>query len=80
MDLRIGGEDLWSVNPGHHTAGTFPEIEPGKRSVFSWGWESGMDLPPGASTVTIFMQPDAGGTSLRLVREGLTEHHTARTW
>lgn len=26
-------------------AGTFQEIEPGKRIVFTWGWESATDLP-----------------------------------
>jgi len=72
VDLRIGGEYRWTVTPGHHAAGTFQEIEPGKRVVFTWGWESGMDLAPGASTVTITLEPDAEGTSLRLVHDGLT--------
>ncbi|MFF2031373.1 TIGR03086 family metal-binding protein [Arthrobacter sp. NPDC058192] len=73
VDLRIGGEYRWTITPGHHAAGTFQEIEPGKRVVFTWGWESGMDLAPGASTVTITLEPDAAGTSLRLVHEGLNE-------
>ena len=77
MDLRIGGEYRWTVTPGHHAAGTFQEIEPGKRIVFTWGWESGMDLAPGASTVTITLEPDADGTSLRLVHEGLTAEQAA---
>jgi len=72
VDLRVGGEYRWTVTPGHHAAGTFQEIEPGKRVVFSWGWESGIDLAPGASTVTITLEPDAEGTSLRLVHDGLT--------
>jgi uncharacterized protein (TIGR03086 family) len=72
VDLRVGGEYRWTIIPGHHAAGTFQEIEPGKRIVFSWGWESDADLPPGASTVTITLEPEAGGTSLRLVHEGLT--------
>ncbi|MCU1515830.1 MAG: hypothetical protein JWQ75_551 [Pseudarthrobacter sp.] len=72
VDLRVGGEYRWTVLPGHHAAGTFQEIEPGKRIVFTWGWEAGADLPPGASTVTITLEPEAGGTALRLVHEGLT--------
>ena len=72
VDLRIGGEYRWTVTPGHHASGTFQEIEPGKRIVFTWGWESGMDLAPGASTITITLEPDAEGTSLRLVHDGLT--------
>lgn len=77
VDLRIGGEYRWTVTPGHHASGTFQEIEPGKRVVFTWGWESGMDLAPGASTVTITLEPDAEGTSLRLVHDGLTPEQTA---
>ncbi|MDI3194996.1 SRPBCC domain-containing protein [Pseudarthrobacter sp. AL07] len=78
VDLRVGGEYRWTIIPGHHAAGTFQEIEPGKRIVFTWGWESGTDLPPGASTVTITLEPVDGGTSLRLVHEGLTpEQSTA---
>lgn len=72
VDLRIGGEYRWTVTPGHHASGTFQEIEPGKRIVFTWGWEAGMDLAPGASTVTVTLLPDAEGTSLRLVHDGLT--------
>jgi uncharacterized protein (TIGR03086 family) len=72
VDLRVGGEYRWTILPGHHAAGTFQEIEPGKRIVFTWGWESGTDLPPGASTVTITLEPEAGGTSVRLLHEGLT--------
>lgn len=77
VDLRVGGEYRWTVTPGHHAAGTFTEIEPGKRIVFTWGWESGMDLAPGASTVTITLEPDAEGTSLRLVHDGLTTEQAA---
>ena len=78
VDLRVGGEYRWTIVPGHHAAGTFQEIEPGKRIVFTWGWESATDLPPGASTVTITLEPVDGGTSLRLVHEGLTpEQSTA---
>lgn len=46
VDLRIGGEYRWTVTPGHHTAGTFQEIEPGKRIVFTWGM--GIRNGPGA--------------------------------
>ncbi len=77
VDLRIAGDFRWTVTPGHHAAGTFQEVEPGKRVVFTWGWEGGGDLPPGASTVTITLEPVADGTSLRLVHEGLTEEQAA---
>ena len=77
VDLRVGGEYRWTVTPGHNASGVFQEIEPGKRVVFTWGWEGGGDLPPGASTVTITLEPQAEGTTLRLVHDGLTEEQAA---
>ena len=39
VDLRAGGEYRWTVIPGNSAAGTFTEVEPGRRVVFTWGWE-----------------------------------------
>ncbi len=36
VDLKVGGEYRWTITPGHHAAGTFTEIELGKRVVFTW--------------------------------------------
>ena len=72
VDLRAGGDYRWTIIPGNSASGTFTEVEPGRRVVFSWGWEGSPDLPPGASTVTITLEPAAGGTLVRLVHEGLT--------
>ncbi|MEO7006362.1 MAG: SRPBCC domain-containing protein [Terrimesophilobacter sp.] len=33
VDLRVGGEYRWTAAPGHTSAGTFTEIEPGKRTA-----------------------------------------------
>ena len=72
IELRAGGEFRWTIVPGHTAAGTVREVEPGKRLVLGWGWDEG-DLPPGASTLTITLQPAEGGTLVRLVHEGLTD-------
>ena len=72
VDLRAGGDYRWTIVPGHSAAGTYTEVEPGRRVVFSWGWEGSADLPPGASTVVITLEPATGGTLVRLVHEGLT--------
>ncbi len=72
VDLRLGGEYRWTVTPGHIAAGTFQEIEPGKRVVYTWGWEGSDDLPPGASTVTVNLAATDGGTTVQLIHEGLT--------
>ncbi len=79
MDLRAGGDFRWTVVPGANAVGTFLEVEPGKRAVYTWGWEDG-EPGPGGSTVTITLEPAEGGTTVRLVHEGLTaeedERHT----
>jgi uncharacterized protein (TIGR03086 family) len=65
------------VTPGHIAAGTFVEVEPGRRIVFGWGWEGSPDLAPDASTVTITIEPAEGGTLVTLVHDGLTEQQVA---
>jgi uncharacterized protein (TIGR03086 family) len=77
VDLRAGGDYRWTVIPGNSAAGTFTEVEPGRRVVFTWGWEGSADVPPGASTVTITLEPAAGGTMVHLVHEGLTAEQEA---
>ena len=77
VELRAGGQYRWTINPGHTASGTITEVEPGKRIVFTWGWEDSEDLPPGASTVTITLEPAEGGTNVRLVHSGLTPEQAA---
>jgi uncharacterized protein (TIGR03086 family) len=77
VDLRAGGTYRWTIIPGHTVCGSFTEVEPGKRVVFSWGWEDSEDLPPGASTVIVTLEPADGGTLVRLVHEGLTGEQAA---
>jgi uncharacterized protein (TIGR03086 family) len=72
VDLRAGGDYRWTIIPGHSVGGTITEVDPGRRVVFTWGWEGSADLPPGDSTVTITLEPADGGTLVRLVHEGLT--------
>jgi uncharacterized protein (TIGR03086 family) len=72
VELRAGGEYRWTIIPGHTASGMITEVEPGKRLVFTWGWEDSADLPPGASTVTITLEPAEGGTRVNLVHSGLT--------
>jgi uncharacterized protein (TIGR03086 family) len=77
VDLRAGGDYRWTIIPGSSASGTFTEVEIGKRVVFTWGWEGSADLPPGASTVTITLEPAEGGTMVRLVHDGLTPEQAA---
>ena len=42
--------------------------------MFNFGWEDGGgEPPPGASTVTVTLEPEPGGTRVRLVHQGLTD-------
>jgi uncharacterized protein (TIGR03086 family) len=77
VDLRAGGDYRWTIIPGHSACGTFTEVEPGRRIVFTWGWEGDAALPPGASTVTITLEPAERGTIVRLVHDGLTGEQAA---
>jgi uncharacterized protein (TIGR03086 family) len=77
IDLRAGGDYRWTIVPGHTAAGKVVEVEPGRRLVLSWGWEDAGDLPPGASTLTITLEPTDGGTKVRLVHDGLTDEQAA---
>ncbi len=77
VDLRAGGEYRFTITPGHVAAGTFVEVEPGRRIVFGWGWEGSTDLAPDASTVTITLEPADGGTLVTLVHDGLTDEQAA---
>ena len=77
VDLRVGGDYRWTITPGHVAAGTFREVQPGKRVVFGWGWDGSPDLAPDASTVTITLEPVEAGTALTLTHEGLTDQQAA---
>ena len=76
IDLRAGGSYRWTIVPGHTAAGNVVEVEAGRRLVMTWGWEDSEDLPPGASTVIITLDPSEGGTIVRLVHEGLTDEQS----
>jgi uncharacterized protein (TIGR03086 family) len=43
----------------------------------TWGWEDSAELPPGASTVTVTLEPTDGGTLVRLVHDGLSDEQAA---
>ena len=80
VDLRMGGEYRFTVTPGHIASGTFTEVVPGKRVVFTWGWVGADDLPPGASTIVVELEPAGDKTLVRLTHQGLTpEQATGHT-
>lgn len=61
LEPRPGGEFRFELMPGEFCSGRYLELVPGRRVVFTWGWESGaLPVAPGSSTVEVdFEQRDA---------------------
>ena len=74
IDLRIDGAYRFASRAGdgsnHTVIGTYREIEPPARLVFTWSWE-GMEGPE--SVVRIELSEEKGGTRLVLEHDGLPE-------
>ncbi len=69
-DVKVGGRfrvQFWGESGEHHSvSGVYREIEPDRRLVFSWAWQS---TPERESLVTISLKPDGDGTILTLQHE-----------
>ena len=68
-DPQPGGVFRISGPPGVSIEGTYVEVIPNRKVVFTWGGVEG--LKPGQSTVEFLLEPDRGGTLLRLRHYGL---------
>lgn len=67
IDGRVGGAVCIRYPNGVVARGAVETIEPGRRIVFTFGYEAAHpELPPGSSRVTIELSDDADGTALRL--------------
>ena len=75
LDPRPGGALRISFGPGYVAVGTYLEVEPPTRLVYTWGWaeEGSSVLPPGASTVELTLEPAGAATLLRLRHSRLPE-------
>ncbi len=80
IEPRVGGNVRIVYQGGTAVmAGKVLEIDPDRRFVFSWGYESGpAPLPPGASRVEVTLREVSDGTLLTLRHTGLptTEQQT----
>lgn len=74
LDARPGGTYAIDINDTAQARGTFLEVVPHSRIVFSFGWEGEMHpVPPGSSTVEVTLTRTADGTHVRLVHRGLRQ-------
>jgi uncharacterized protein YndB with AHSA1/START domain len=69
IDPRPGGSVYIRHPGGVEASGEVVEAQPPNRIVFTYGFNSGKPIPPGASRVTIDLEQAARGTRLRLRHE-----------
>lgn len=77
LDARPGGVYRVRVPGGGWAAGQFVDVDPPHRLVFTWGWESLAEVPPGSSRVEITLEESEAGTLLTLVHSGLPDSPAA---
>jgi uncharacterized protein YndB with AHSA1/START domain len=58
---------------GFRVRGSFLEVDPPRRVIFSWGFEGRADLPPGASTVSFELTATNLGTRVELLHTDLPD-------
>jgi uncharacterized protein YndB with AHSA1/START domain len=68
-EARPGGRFLISDPSGLTVEGTYLEVIPHRRVMFTWGGVEGLE--PGQSTVEFVLEPDGAGTLVRLRHFGL---------
>jgi uncharacterized protein YndB with AHSA1/START domain len=72
IEPHPGGLIRWTHHNGDSCEGRFVELVPGRRIVFTYGWDRpDVEVPPGSTRVEITLAPIASGTRLRLVHTGL---------
>ncbi len=72
IDLRPAGRRWLDMHGGRDIAdGVHTVIDPPRHIGFTWGWEGDEGLPPGSSTVDVYLTPQGTGTLVRLEHSGL---------
>jgi uncharacterized protein YndB with AHSA1/START domain len=72
LEPRPRGQFRFELREGEFCSGRYVELVPGRRVVFTWGWESGaLPVAPGASTVEVDLDERDGVTHVRLTHRGL---------
>jgi uncharacterized protein YndB with AHSA1/START domain len=72
LEPRPDGAFRFELVPGEFCSGRYVEVDPPRRVVFTWGWESGaIPVRPGSTTVEVDLEERAGVTHVRLTHRGL---------
>ena len=73
LDARAGGRYRVEVLPGDAVLGEFVELDPPRRLVQTWGWESASgSVPAGSTTVAFDLVKRDDGTLVRVTHTGLS--------
>jgi len=80
-DPRPGGIFRLKFDSENISRGEFVEIDPPRRVVYTWGSEQRESLPAGSTRVAFDLEPENGGTRVRLRHSDLpteneVEQHT----
>jgi uncharacterized protein YndB with AHSA1/START domain len=72
LDARPGGTFSIDVD-GNPARGTFIEVDPPHRVIFTWGILNSDALPPGSTWVEVVIEADRDETVVTLTHHGLPE-------
>lgn len=76
LDPQPGG--VFSIDvDGNPARGTYIEVDPPHRVVFTWGVEHSEGLPPGSTWVEVVLEADRDVTVVTLTHHGLPESYRA---
>jgi uncharacterized protein YndB with AHSA1/START domain len=70
-ELRPEAGGVFAVDVGRPARGTYVEVEPPRRVVFTWGVLGNETFPPGSSTVEILLTADGEQTHVTLTHRDL---------
>jgi uncharacterized protein YndB with AHSA1/START domain len=70
LEAEPGGRFVLDIK-GAPVRGRFLELDPPRRLLISWGYAGSGQLPPGASTVEVWLTADRGGTRVELQHRDL---------
>lgn len=81
LEAKPGGIYRVRMRDDVEASGTFEEIDPPRRIVFTWGWVGDPAVPPGSTRVEITLEESGEGTRVVLRHGGLPseeqrQHHT----
>ncbi len=67
------GKFWMDVNGTDVASGSYVEVDPPNRVVFTWGWVGSESVPPGSTTVTVTLTADQSDTVVELRHDGLPD-------